>query len=542
MAFMSSSPGAQVTSRAFGESAAITRYYQTLRAHIKLIALCLLVTLAASVLYVKVASRSYTASAQMVVNPAATSDSVLFSLPVLHSTGDPTQDVLTAAGLIHTTEVAQATIAALHLHTSANSLLGRVSVVPEGQSNIISVTATAPTATQAQQIANTFAQETVAVRTAALHKALAVTIPGLRTTVAKLPPAERNGTGTLGDQLNQLEQMQNAPDPTVAVSSRATLPGSPTTPKTSLSIIAGILIGLLIGIAAAFAIDAFDPRVRREEQLRERFAGAPVLARIPRRHGRARPGPLTPMDLPAPALEQYRTLRATLTLSSDSPQAYLVTGTVPGEGKTTSAINLAVVLAQAGADVILIDADLRRPTIAEALGVRDFRGIEQVLNGETELGDALEPVRVGPSRLRVLAAHGQSGALAERWSPARADELIVAAKRLADVVVIDSPPLTSVTDALPFARVADRVLMTVRTEHTKLSKLGEAWELLGHQGTWPDGIILIGVPEPDDFAYDYGTPHDPRDWETVPGPRNPAPGKDVVQMKATTWSPKTRRR
>lgn len=496
-------PFADVGTRSAAEPAAVTRYFETIRTHVKLIVLCVIITTIAAALYVKVSPRSYTASSQVVVNPAATSDTVLFSLPVLHSSGDPTQDVLTAASLLHTPQIAQATINALHLHTSPGALLGKTSIVPEDQSNILSVSVSSSNPSQAQRIANTYATEAVAVRTAALHQAIAVILPGLKTSVAQLPPAERVGTGTLGDQLNQLEQLETSPDPTVSVSAAATLPTSPTSPKTKLSILAGILVGLLIGIGAAFAIDALDPRVRREEQLRERFPRAPVLARVPRA-GRSRPGPLTPVDLPPAALEQYRTLRTTLMTASEAEgQAYLLTGTAPSEGKSTSAINLAAVIAQTGARVILIDADLRRPAIAPALGLREFFGTEQVLSGEIDLAHALEDLRFGSSRCQVLAAHGYSVEQADRLSRTAAAELVDAARGLADVVVIDSPPLATVIDALPFAQAVDQVLITVRTGHTKLSKLEEVCELLARQGTYPTGFVLIGVHQQRD-AYGAG--------------------------------------
>jgi capsular exopolysaccharide synthesis family protein len=494
------------------EPSAVARYYATVRNHIRLIVACVVVTVAAAVVYVKVAPRTYTATAQLLINPAATDDTVLFSLPVLHSTGDPTQDVLTASALVSTPQTAQATIDALHLHTSASDLLGKITATPMDQSNVVSLEATSSSPREAQRVANGFAAAVVATRTAALHRAIAVIVPGLRTTVARLPPSQRNGTGTLGDQLNQLEQLEAAPDPTISFAAPATLPTSPTSPRTRLSLVVGLFAGLLLGLGAAFSFDALDPRLQREEQLKERFPRALVLARIPGA-GVRQPGPLTPLDLPVQAQEQYRTLRATLTVGRGSAsQAFLLTGSAPAEGKTTSAINLTAALAQSGENVILIEADLRRPTIAKALGLQKFRSTEEVLNGDVKLTEALTHVTIGTGSFLVLAAHGNRADEADRLSSVAAQWLVDDARRLADYVVIDSPPITAVVDALPIARAVDAVVVTARIGHTRLSKLSELWDLLGHQGTLPSGIVLIGVREQDELGYAYHMRPEPR-WE-----------------------------
>jgi succinoglycan biosynthesis transport protein ExoP len=509
-----------------GEPSPIGRYYKTVRSHLILIAVCTVLTVAAAVAYVAVAPRSYTAESQVVVNPAVSTDTVLFALPVLHSSGDPTQDVLTAASLLHTPQIAQATITTLHLGLSPQALLARTTIVPEDESNILSISATAPNAAQAQRLASAFAREAIVVRTSTLHQAIAAELPTLRASAAQTPLAERDGTGSVGSEISELEQLAAGPDPTVSLNALATLPGSPTSPKTKLSLAIGVVVGLLLGIAAAFALDAFDPRIRREEQVREIFPGISVLARVPRRDGAVRVGPLMPLDLPARAVEQYRTLRATLgPREPGESRAYLVTGTGPSEGKTTSAINLAVALAQSGAEVILIDADLRRPTIATSFGLQRFRSTEQVLNGDVNVHDALQKVKVGPARFNVLAAHGRNAELADRLSPAGAERLVKAAQELADVVVIDSPPLTAVVDALPFAEVVDSVVLAVRMEQTKLSKLVEAVELLSYQGVRPSGFILIGVRESEDSGYGYAAPQEDGVW---PGDVSPPPETSVL--------------
>ncbi len=534
MASFAGPPSAE-WSRAAREPSGFTRYFRTVREHIRLITACTLLTAAAAIAYVEVAPRTYTAEAQLLINPAAQQDTVLFSLPVLHATGDPVQDVLTASALVTTPQVADSVIAALHLDMTAPDLLGKIQSTPLAQSNIIALQATSSSATGAKRLANAFAVAAIAVRTTALHRAIALQLPGLRAGVAALPPAVRNGPGTLGDQLVQLEALQGAPDPTISVAAPATLPSAPTSPRRNLSLAAGLFAGLLLGIGAAFAFDALDPRVRREDQLRERFGEIPVMARIPRvgrrrRSGRLtrrrRSGPLTPLELSGSALEQYRTLRATLGAhASGEPQAYLITGSAPSEGKTTSAINLASVLAQSGNDVILLEADLRRPMIAQSLGLTTYYGTEQVLDDEVSLAEALIPIRLGATSIRVLAAHPHSAEMADRLSLVAARRLVNEAKSQADFIVIDSPPLTAVTDALPVTQVVDEVVVVARIGHTRLSKLSDLWELLAHQGRLPSGIVLIGGAEQDGYGYEYQLKPEEQAWP-APSLSDPEPDRE----------------
>jgi capsular exopolysaccharide synthesis family protein len=269
-----------------------------------------------------------------------------------------------------------------------------------------------------------------------------------------------------------------------------------------LSLAAGLFGGLLLGIAAAFAASALDPRVRREEQLRELFPGIPLLARIPRVGRKRRPGPLVPDQLTLHAVESYRTLRTTLSIRAGrEPQAYLLTGCGPSEGKTTSAMALAVALAQGGSRALLIEADLRRPKIAAALGLTMHFGVEHVLSGEIELADAVRTVSIEGTELRVVAAHRSGAKLADRLSASVARDLIESAKELAEFVVIDAPPLTPVIDALPLARVADEVLVVVRLGETRLAKLRDLDDLLTHQRARPTGLVLIGVSDRAEYGY-----------------------------------------
>jgi polysaccharide biosynthesis transport protein len=470
-------------------SRGLARYYQTVLEHWRLVIGCVVVTLAAAVIYVVLTPKTYQAEAQMLVAPVSSDNTALVGLPVLHATSDPTRDVLTATTLITTPQIAAGVIQALHLSESPTKLLQKVTAVPVGQSNLVAIQATASSARRAQVLANEFAHQVVVTRSAALRTAVANVLPGLKAQLATVPPADRTGVGSLGDQVQQLEQMQAGGDPTITFASPATLPSGPSSPKTKLALLAGLIGGLIIGIGAAFAFDAFDPRLRREQQLRELF-DLPVLARMPREPLR-REQPLLPGDLSFGATEAFRTLRAMVT-SRGSPRAVLVTGSSTAEGKTTTAINLAAALAQGGSHVILIEADLRRPSIAAALQITPKTGTEDVLVNTGELDEALTPVSTDDALVAVLPVRRSSEHLADRLTFAAARRLIGRAKELADFVVVDAPPLTAVIDALPFAEAVDDILIVARIGSSNLNRLSQLNELLLDQGTAPTGFVVVG--------------------------------------------------
>lgn len=492
-------------SRANNDEQPLARYWNVLRERIWVIVACTVLVFLAAVVYVELAPRTYQAQAEMEVQAAGSGDAVLSALPVLHQTGDPTEDVLTAASLVTTQPVAQAVVQSLppHLKISPGAALADVQATPIGQAGLVAVQATTSSPALSKALANGFVEQTIALSTARMHEAIARELPTLQAQVAAVPAGQRYGAGSLGAQLDELQQLLLQNDPTLASAAPATLPTAPSSPKVKLSLIAGLFAGLLVGIGAAFLFHTLDPRLRREEQLRDRFA-MPVLARIPRQPHRSRP--ILPNELLPRVQEGYRTLRAIMSARNRSGEsrAVLVTGSAPSEGKSTTAMGLAAALADAGARVVLIEADLRKPTFASSFRLSGFIGIESVLDGTAELSEAILTVPIHEATVQVLAAHP-----AERPPHLPfpiVEKLVEDAKLMADFVVIDSAPLAMVIDALPFAQAADDVLIVSRLGETRLNKLDELDDLLSRHGVNRTGIVLIGErPERDLGYYNYGS-------------------------------------
>jgi capsular exopolysaccharide synthesis family protein len=479
------------------EQQTLPRYLTTLRERGWLVVLCTLVCALAAIAYVAVADKVYKASADLLVTPVPSGDDTTVGLGLIRESNDPSRDVSTIARYIESVPVAARVKRELGRPETPTELLRSITAEPVAQSSVVSVTAEDGTPEDAARLANAFATETVRLRTAQLREQLERTVPALRARLNQLPPEERaeaSGEAIAG-RLAELERLRTVPDPTVRVSTPATAPEQQAAPRPVLSVVAGIAGGLLLGLGAAFGLQALDPRLRREGQLRELYR-LPILARIPIEPRDKRKGAIAPEKLSAGTFEAYRTLRASLAAARSTEfraGSVLVTGSSPGEGKTTSAINLAHALVAAGNKVILIEADVHRPQIGNTLGIRPRFGLASVLIRQVALEDALITTEEYGPDLQLLLVDRPGLATADRLSLPTARQLVADAEQLADYVVIDSPPLTEVIDALPLAQEVAQVLLVARLGRTKLRKLTELGEILAQNGVRPAGVALIGV-------------------------------------------------
>jgi capsular exopolysaccharide synthesis family protein len=477
------------------EQEGLQRYAETLRERARLIQVVTLVVTVVSVIYVLLAPKMYEAEADLLITPVQPENGALTSLGLITESADPTRNVETAARLATTLDVAVRARRILHTGRTPRSLLAGVRAEPVAQSNIVAITAEAGTPAAARDLANAFGEAAVALRTDTLHERIEQAIPGLRAQLEEQGGrGAGNGRDALSAELAQLQLLRGAPDPTFRLETKADLPRRQSSPRPLLSIAGGIIAGLVFGVAAAFGLQALDPRLRREEQLR-RLYRLPILARIPR-ESREKVGanPIGPQALSSPAAEAYRMLRTTLTGSrDDGSRTILVTGPSASEGKTTTAINLASSLALAGNKVILIDADLRRPSLATALGVNAEHGVVSVLIENVKLGDALVETSIHGLNLSVLVADYTGSWIADLFALPAAQQLIEDAKKLADYVIIDSPPLNEVVDAMPMARRADDLLIVVRLDSSRLDKIAQLGELMAENEIRPTGFVVVGT-------------------------------------------------
>jgi Mrp family chromosome partitioning ATPase len=487
------------------EAQGIGRYVETLRDRLWIVVTCVVVATFFAILYVATATKQYEAEADLLITPRSQDTVPLVSLPLIQDSSDPTRPVETASRLVTNIDVAERVVDELGLDDTPRGALSQVTAEPVAQSNIVAITAKAPSPEEAQALANSFAKQTIIEQTATLHRTIDEALPALRQTAQQESPATAASPTSATSAVGALETLRASKDPTLRVQTEADLPTGPVSPRPALSLAAGLIGGLILGIGAAFAMQALDPRLRREEQLR-RLYRIPILARIPKERGRGGK-PLRPTDLSPPTAESYRTLRGLLGASRSRTggrsRTILVTGSSPSEGKSTTAINLASSLAAAGHSVILVEADLRRPAISSALGLNPRHGVVSVLIQSVPLADALVPYsNFGPS-LNLLLADGEGGWISELFALPAAREMLREAGEMADYVIIDSPPLTDVIDALPLATYADNVLIVSRIGKTDLRKLSQLGELLAENGIRPVGFAVVGTPRPKRSGYHY---------------------------------------
>ncbi len=472
----------------------LSAYVETLRERFLVVVVTFCLVMGGAILYVLTADDVYKASAEVLVSPVpASAGSPATGLPLIRESSDPTRDVETASKLITTTAVAERVKRELNSDESPGDLLDDITAEPVAQSQLVSVTGEGDTADGASSLANAFATQAVAERSEQLKAIVDRQNEALQD--------EFGANSAVARDLAVLERLADSSE--LQVANPASSPDQPASPRRKLSLAAAAIAGLVLGVALAFAWQAIDPRLRREEQLRRRYR-LPILGRVPQQ-ARFGSGPLAPKSLSAATSEAFRTLRGTLTgaTRAGTQRAILVTGSSPSEGKTTCAINLASALAAGGKSVILIEGDLRKPTIGQSLGVSPKYGLVSVLMESVSIEEALIPTETFGPRLRLLLADYSGDWISELFTLPVAQHLIDDARAQADFVVIDSPPLADVIDVLPLARYVDDVLIVARLGHTRINKLAELADLLHENSIRPAGFALVGTARPSKSSYQY---------------------------------------
>jgi non-specific protein-tyrosine kinase len=285
---------------------------------------------------------------------------------------------------------------------------------------------------------------------------------------------------------------------------------SPASPKKAINLALGLLLGFGLGIGLASLRRLLDNTIKNEDDLQ----GTPLLAAIGFDILADEKPLVTQIGRYAARTEAFRTLRTNLQfLSPDShPQVIVITSALPGEGKSTSAVNLAISLAQAGAKTILVEADLRRPKIPLYLEFSNMaEGLSELISGQKKMTSVMlkKLIRKDDSGLNVLLSGKVPPNPSELLGSAKFDELIKMLRKQYEYVIIDCPPLLPVTDAAIVAAKADGAVLIVHAGVTKKPHFIGSRDAMTAVGSTILGVVLNKIPEASleyEYGYRYGYP------------------------------------
>jgi capsular exopolysaccharide synthesis family protein len=281
----------------------------------------------------------------------------------------------------------------------------------------------------------------------------------------------------------------------------------PTKPRKPLVLMASLMMGLVLGSGLGLMRDWMDHRLRSAEDITASL-GMPVLGVVPHmsaKHNLVARGQAVSLEPMSESAEAYRTVRTALFFGASGADAktFLLTSPAPGDGKSTSASNLAVAMAQAGHRTLLIDCDFRKPTQHKIFELDDKIGLSSVIAGQAPLRDAIQRTRV--ARLQVLPCGPIPSNPAEILNGKRFAQVMDVLVRAYDRIVIDSPPVMPVTDSRILAASADVTLLVLRANKSTHRLSVHARDGLASVGANMLGVIVNDVPRRrNGYGYGYG--------------------------------------
>ena len=361
--------------------------------------------------------------------------------------------------------LAQRTVDALHLDISPQALRKEITARSKAGTVLIDVDILDPSPVRARDIANTLSSEFVAM----------------------VKQLETSGDG-------------NLPDTRVVVEQPASVSSSPAVPNLIRNLGLGLVTGVLLGVALAVGLDVVDSTVKKLDDL-ESITGTSVVGEIPVDKPRRTTPAISFANDNSRIAESFRKLRTNLSfLAVDNPpRVIVVTSSIPNEGKTTTAINLALALAEADNNVLLVDGDMRRSMVQEYLKLDGSVGLSTVLSGAVPLSEALQETTF--PGLTVLTAGATPPNPSELLASQAAKKLLAELRGQFDYVIVDSSPLLAVTDGTLLAANADGALLLARYGKTRRDQLTHASEALSNVGAALLGAVFTMTPTRNSSSY-----------------------------------------
>ncbi len=504
-----------------GQNLSLERAIDIVRRRARWIALCLVVVVGAAYGFSEQQTKKYTATATLVFSNNDLGQQIA-GLPGAGSNETQQTQQSTNVKLIQLGDVAAKT--ANRLGISGGQVSGSLSVSAQGESNLIDVSATASSAVLAEQIANTYTRQFVAEQQSRNHAYYVSALKLVKRQLASLSPKDRAGAAgvNLQGRAQSLGVLAELREGNVRIAQTASAPSGPSSPKVKRNTVFGGVLGLLLGLAVAFLLERLDRRIREPDELQAIY-GVPLLGVIPESaalsrsangHRLARRKKTSRETLPLHEEEAFQLIRAHLRYFNIDRElrTLLVVSAAPGDGKTTIARHLANAAARMGSVVLLLEADLRCPALAEQLDLQPGPGLSDVLIGELSLWSATQLVDVASDPVDGAAGRSLDVLAAGVPLPPNPAKLIEShamaavleeARSTYDLVVIDTPPLAAFSDAVPLLRKADGVIVVGRGGRNRRDVAERLHETLTGIRAPLLGVVANGFKARRLHSYDY---------------------------------------
>jgi capsular exopolysaccharide synthesis family protein len=524
------------------EGVEIQDYLAVVRRQIVTIVFVSLVVLGLALAYSISRTPTFTARAEVLVQPPATSEGLRL---------DQAISLDTEARLVTSAPIAELAKESLGSPLTITQLLQHVRVETAPDTFVLDVLFSDPKPGVAAEGANAFADAYLKYKRELALEEIAQQRAVIEDQISELRGLEREqnlivqesdpgSTEYLAaqDQLNridvqmalltsQLTTVAAVVDPGTVILP-ATPPSSPSSPKHLVNAAVGLFLGLFLGIIVAFLRDRADDRIHDRRDL-ALYLPLPVLAYVP--DGRTQQSArLVVEDEPrGPSAESYRTARtAVLAMAARRDMTVLaIVSPMQGEGKSTTSANLAAALSQADKNVLVVSADLRKPRVHEFYGVTNQVGLSEVLAGDVDITDAITKSRL-PS-VWVLPGGQAPAHPAELLQSPRLAAGLEQLRGLFDFVILDCPPILGLSDCLAIVPFADAVVMVVQAERSRGGAIVEACDQLERIGARFQGAIVNGVHLPRGWRREYGyysASPDHLDFEKRPAADAEPPGSN----------------
>ena len=482
-------------------------------------------------------STRYEAMAQVLVSRQNLAASLTNTVdPTVYQQPDRVLD--TQAQLAREPEVARRVLQAIGLHRTPDDLLRNSSVSPEANVDLLDFRVRDGNADLAKLLATSYANQFTRYREQIDTSVLRSARQDIQ---ARLTELRRAGDHTsalyqsLADTAAKLRTMEALQKQNTYVA-RAATDATKVQPKPVRNAVLGGLVGLFLGIVAAYLREAFDTRVRSERDIAERL-GLPLLGRLPRPRRRLqRANDLVMVSEPSSAEgEAFRILRTNVEFVNIERDArtIMVTSAVEREGKSTTTANLGVAFARAGRRVVLVDLDLRRPFLARFFDLEGLPGLTDVALGNATLEEAVVSIPIpavgGASSngrgtsINVLSAGTPPPDPGEFVEKRIVGDILTAARENADVVLVDSPPLLHVGDAVTLSAKVDALMIVTRLNVLTRSTLAELARVVESLPNQTLGFAVTDAGVEGQYGYDYYAAAAPRRQWLGRGRRSRAP-------------------